>query len=646
MDPGTFHYQPLASTNAIRLLVLEPSKSQNEALHGALIHTTLEECDYELIEPYTALSYVWGDPTQTRALTLSGHVFTITATLAAALRELRDDTRPRRIWADALCIDQTNIPERNSQVSLMGLIYRVAGNTVIYLGPSTSETERVLQSAPRTSMNVYPNWTQPQRHDIVQAAKLEILNRSWFFRVWIFQELILSRDPWVQIGRRRVRWKDFCRLLLHNSPTSLVRGNPDDGQEPLRMLERMNQSYISGSGGNNAGNMLALLKARRGLGATDARDFVFAHMGIASDSWNVARRVPVDYRSSLGHVFARMAFYILETERVETYITLLDEQAAASDKNEIPSWAPDWRIKPSPCAPMYKSNKLSHARVLSTPILFLEQDNILGLVGHSVDIIKDVSVTLPMSSTLDLEGMVRYQDTVHKIGALYNSTGGVYYRGDSNGQHALVSLGNREEEHLELCKVLFDEWASFLNRLPVTSAHEVPHQHHQFIQSIRTWTEGQLGKPRIFATNESSDLMYVMWTYLHPKATASSLDGRRLATTHRGKLGVVPAKAQKGDRVVNILGSEVALIVRPATVGPDDEKRLDEELRTKLNAVQTPPQPGHKYPQYIDRLPMDGPVTGIEHYAVVGSCCFDGVDPWAVSQLPKNSSDLQVYALH
>ncbi|KAK4200878.1 putative heterokaryon incompatibility protein [Triangularia verruculosa] len=642
MDPGSFRYQPLTSPNAIRILVLEPSKVEHEALRGELIHTTLEECDHELIEPYTALSYVWGDPTLTGTLNLSGHVFTITATLAAALHGLRDDTRPRRIWADALCIDQTNIPERNSQVSLMGLIYKVAGHTVIYLGSSTIETDKVLQSAPRSSMNIYPSWNQSQRHEIVQAAKLEILNRPWFFRVWIFQELILSRDPWVQVGRRRVRWGDFCRLVLHNGPTSLVRGKPDDGQEPLRMLDRMNRSY--GSGGN-AGNMLGLLKARRGLGATDARDFVFAHMGIASDRWNVGRSVLVDYHSSLGHVFARMAIYILETEKVATLVSLLDEQAAVPNI-EIPSWAPDWRVKPSPCALMYKNNKLSHARVVSAPVLALEKENILGLVGHSVGFIQDVSVTLPMSSTLNLENMHSYQETVNKIAALYQSTGGVYYRGDSNGQHAIVSIRNREQEHLELCEVLFDEWINFLQQLSPTCATDVPHQHVQFVRSFRQWTRGQLGEPRIFVTSESSDILYIMWTYLHPKATASSLDGRRLATTYDGKLGVVPAQTQKGDYVVNILGSEVSLVVRPVQVGVEDERRLNEELKVKLDVLGTSTTTGVSHPQYIDGLLMDGPVENVEHFTVIGSCCFDGVDPWAVSQLPKDSSELKLFAFH
>jgi hypothetical protein len=32
-----------------------------------------------------------------------------------------------------------------------------------------------------------------------------ILVRPWFTRVWVLQELVLSKDPWILIGKTRVR---------------------------------------------------------------------------------------------------------------------------------------------------------------------------------------------------------------------------------------------------------------------------------------------------------------------------------------------------------------------------------------------------------------------------------------------------------
>jgi len=45
----------------------------------------------------------------------------------------------------------------------------------------------------------------------VEAA---ILTRPWFTRTWVLQELVLSQDPWIQIGSTRIRWDRFCVPVL------------------------------------------------------------------------------------------------------------------------------------------------------------------------------------------------------------------------------------------------------------------------------------------------------------------------------------------------------------------------------------------------------------------------------------------------
>jgi hypothetical protein len=85
---------------------------------------------------------------------VDGYQMTITATLEAALRDLRDDARILRVWADALCIDQSNIEERNQQVRQMGRIYSTAHHTVIYLGSLTAPVEKILQVTPSRSSGI------------------------------------------------------------------------------------------------------------------------------------------------------------------------------------------------------------------------------------------------------------------------------------------------------------------------------------------------------------------------------------------------------------------------------------------------------------------------------------------------------------
>lgn len=72
-----------------------------------------------MIEKYTALSYVWGDATKIFKMELEGCDFDITVNLDSALRHMRDSTRPLRVWADTICIDQKNDTEKGHQVAQM-----------------------------------------------------------------------------------------------------------------------------------------------------------------------------------------------------------------------------------------------------------------------------------------------------------------------------------------------------------------------------------------------------------------------------------------------------------------------------------------------------------------------------------------------
>ncbi|WAO86310.1 HET domain-containing protein [Fusarium falciforme] len=83
---------------------------------------------------YETLSYVWGDQSNTRQITCDGSPRTITESLYLALSRLRLRDRPRTVWIDQLCIDQTNDVEKSPQVSVMRDIYRKASRGLIWLG--------------------------------------------------------------------------------------------------------------------------------------------------------------------------------------------------------------------------------------------------------------------------------------------------------------------------------------------------------------------------------------------------------------------------------------------------------------------------------------------------------------------------------
>ncbi|GAW25565.1 putative HET domain-containing protein [Rosellinia necatrix] len=368
-----FTYSPLLEYDHIRLLLLQPAASLDDDLVGSLQHISLTDHYHDLIEPYTALSYVWGEPKPVDNILLGGREFGITANLGKALRDLRDADRTHRIWADALCIDQGNIPERNQQVALMGQIYSRANNTVIYLGTLTPGAEVLVREIDRGTALRAPGSSvadEPpsDKEAILHAADEGVLAQPWFRRVWVFQELVLSRKPWAQFGARRIRWQDLCRLLV---PLLAARRESRGRKAGLTILESMDDartrywrghhSPLSGDAaaegpgglgdhddrddddggrGGDPCRLWRLLDMRKDCGVTDPRDFVFAHMGIISDREEALKYIRIDYTQTASEVFLATGRYMHRCAGLQPLFGAMGPPRPID--SGLPSWVPDW----------------------------------------------------------------------------------------------------------------------------------------------------------------------------------------------------------------------------------------------------------------------------------------------------------------
>ena len=95
---------------------------------------------------FHALSYVWGDLTRTHEIILDGKKLKITENLYNAIRDLqRDSIGGFYLWADAICINQDDKPERSAQVVLMREIYHSAASVKIWFGLSTPDGKRCMR---------------------------------------------------------------------------------------------------------------------------------------------------------------------------------------------------------------------------------------------------------------------------------------------------------------------------------------------------------------------------------------------------------------------------------------------------------------------------------------------------------------------
>ena len=234
-------YTPLADSNEIRLLYLQPRASSN-IITCVTKHVKLSEKPQ-----YEALSYEWG-PKDTEQISFNGRVYDIRRNLCDALLHLRHETDERVMWIDALCINQTDVQERNHQVTQMGSIYKDATGVVVWLGvvdEACLKALQVLQSTEEfparkdifSSHSRRPDFLPVlERKDpvlekeqaLVMESFLALSQRSYWTRLWIVQELFLALRLHIQCGEYSLPWdrlKDFvfskqARGTVHTRDTA------------------------------------------------------------------------------------------------------------------------------------------------------------------------------------------------------------------------------------------------------------------------------------------------------------------------------------------------------------------------------------------------------------------------------------------
>ena len=86
-----------------------------------------------------------GDAADVRYIRLNGREVPVTANLEVALRALRKPEEDCCFWIDALCINQHDIQERNSEVPRMRDMYERADLVVAWHGQGNARGDRFHQ---------------------------------------------------------------------------------------------------------------------------------------------------------------------------------------------------------------------------------------------------------------------------------------------------------------------------------------------------------------------------------------------------------------------------------------------------------------------------------------------------------------------
>jgi len=94
-----------------RVVTIEPRNAEG-FIQCRLSTLSLEACRYR----YHALSYLWGPETPTYTIHIDGQMFQVRENLWHFLEHAQTRFSNVPFFIDAICIDQTDLAERNQQV--------------------------------------------------------------------------------------------------------------------------------------------------------------------------------------------------------------------------------------------------------------------------------------------------------------------------------------------------------------------------------------------------------------------------------------------------------------------------------------------------------------------------------------------------
>lgn len=293
--------------------------------------------------PFVALSYAWGDPSDTVPLGVGEQTFKATRNLHKILDCLIESRLNQPLWIDALCSNQQDQDERESQVAMIGDIYSDAEYVLAFLSPDLEPFNIGLDyieiTARDTRIHFDPSLSP---HLTVQGlnASYKRLRDSlvaffaapWWTRVWTAQEFLLARKVIFRCGDRLIDaaiLQKTCRAWInHEDSCCWAARRPIDGTAhgfldipgesssgltiytaTLRMKHLMDliiprKLYTE--------DFLAAISLFRVRHWSNPRDRAFGYFGLRSPGLEVKHEIPIDYNVPIADLYRDLAVVLIE----------------------------------------------------------------------------------------------------------------------------------------------------------------------------------------------------------------------------------------------------------------------------------------------------------------------------------------------
>ncbi len=539
-------YTPLVTTaREFRLFILT-SGDEDESIDGAILHVSLDDHP-----SYEALSYTWGNKDSLHPINVDGCTFMVTRNLLAALKRLRLPDQDRYLWVDAICINQSDIPERNHQVTQMHRMYHLAECVVIWLGEHSEDSrlaihqlEMISNSDPEDCVSQLRNTTGINRHLPMGPRFGKPIDgfflRPWWSRVWVMQEVIWASKIIVVCGDQELSWDMLlsAHLIMRSSEKSIRTHYSGDFKSRSIWDLFLYHEFATNGISINLESTLARFRTRD---ATDPRDKVFAILNIIPlDEWPGKP----DYTKNVVDVFTDVVKYIIcksnklkilrSCERLKNIIGRQDhfrEEYQARPIVDLPSWATDWSMArlTAPLLGGYTyDNELQSER--DEDYLASEdsdaqyelpaEKNILTVEGICYDAIK--YATSSIQYVVDMNQSAFFDQLEFVVKHIFKAPQG--YKNSITREEAIwrTLIADRTSEGLKASS--------------------------EFAQGFCEWRKSGRGTS-------------MAWPGFMSRVQ-TTCSGRSLFFTSKGLLGLGPAEARPGDVVAVLLGCSVPMLLR------------------------------------------------------------------------------------
>ena len=374
---GSPVYEPIPEGRFLRILVLHPGKQQDDIKCDLSIRSQRRSKN-----TYAAISYVWGDPNDTTDITCNERVVQVTRNLADALRQFRHPRTIRRLWADALCINQKDEAEKSRQVGMMGAIFRNAREVLVWLGEDSGFAEDYFCMIVKTNRYLdevfrplEPQHKMPSLHesslislDRVSWTRVKVLlDLPWFHRAWTVQECALARKCRMYWGSSNIDVADVFETSfwarLHTELGVLLHGFDLKGCGNLsvrfqsvhchyggRLRWQTSRPGLSNEVERYGGlsTLSGVLHVARRFKATDPRDHVFAFLDCPFAKDESGRSVlKVDYSMPMEEIWYQIACTLVQDPREGPYLlsAVKHRSGQVLITPDRPTWVPYWNLE-------------------------------------------------------------------------------------------------------------------------------------------------------------------------------------------------------------------------------------------------------------------------------------------------------------